>query len=220
MFILKRQDVEISSVPHPKRDQQIPILTYQEQTFRLIQVFKADQEEQAKAVWRNLTDEQGKFCILLEEPERHSIWGRVRLDQLADEAVGEAKPLLYTQACLLLIQALWADIEDLLGDRQGKAFEKDLYTTFEKVKIPQLQDEKTIRNLLEQDPLKSLAIQPWQENHLIDVLRELHSLGRAYFGSNTFVTRSLEVLEDMENEQDEFLAWLARSPVANLWKAA
>jgi len=49
MFILKRQDVEISSIQHPNRDQQIPILHYQGQTFRLISVFKASQEEEAKA---------------------------------------------------------------------------------------------------------------------------------------------------------------------------
>jgi hypothetical protein len=48
MFILKRQDVEISSIQHPKREQQIPILTYQGQTFRLISVFSANQAEEAK----------------------------------------------------------------------------------------------------------------------------------------------------------------------------
>jgi len=70
MFILKRQDVEISTIGHPKRDQQVPILHYQGQTFRLISVFKASQEEEAKALWRDLTDNKGKACILLEEPER------------------------------------------------------------------------------------------------------------------------------------------------------
>ena len=65
MFILKRQDVEISTMPHPKRDQQVPVLYYQGQTFRLISVFKASQEEEAKALWRDLTDHRGKACVLL-----------------------------------------------------------------------------------------------------------------------------------------------------------
>ncbi len=55
MFILKRQDVEISSIQHPKRDQPMPVLHYQGQTFRLISVFKASQEEEARALWRELT---------------------------------------------------------------------------------------------------------------------------------------------------------------------
>lgn len=86
MFILKRQDVEISSIQHPKRDQKIPILTYQGITFRLISVFHANQEEEARALWRDLTDNQGKACVLLEEPDRYSIWGKVRLDQLTHES--------------------------------------------------------------------------------------------------------------------------------------
>ena len=56
MFILKRQDVEISSVQHPKTGQQIPILNYQGQTFRLIQLFGADEADEARAFWRDLTD--------------------------------------------------------------------------------------------------------------------------------------------------------------------
>ncbi len=65
MFILKRQDVEITSVPHPKRDQQIPILNYQGQTFRLINVFKAEKAEESRTFWRDLTEKLGKYCVIL-----------------------------------------------------------------------------------------------------------------------------------------------------------
>lgn len=82
MFILKRQDVEISTVQHPTRDQKVPILHYQGQTFRLISVFKASQEVEAKTLWRSLTDNRGKACVLLEEPERFSVWGKIRWEQL------------------------------------------------------------------------------------------------------------------------------------------
>ncbi|MEO0971350.1 MAG: hypothetical protein AAFX80_24325, partial [Cyanobacteria bacterium J06639_18] len=86
MFILKREDVEISTVLHPKRDQQVPILYYQEQTFRLIKVFPASQEEEAKSLWRELTDNRGKACVLLEEIERYSIWGKVRIENLGNDS--------------------------------------------------------------------------------------------------------------------------------------
>lgn len=220
MFILKRQDVEISSVPHPKRDQQIPILTYQGQTFRLIQVFGAVQAEEAKAYWRELTDVRGKACVLLEEPERYSIWGKVRLDQLAGEdgSSSEAKPLLYTQACLLLLQAVYIDIEDLLGNRQALAFEKDLGSVLKQWQVPHSESPEAVRNLLTQDPLNELQLAPWQEHHLIEVLRELHRLGKAYFGNASFTARAIDVLQDMpDSDRTEFVAWLNKSPLGQLW---
>lgn len=70
MFILNRQQVEISTIQHPKHDRQSPILTYQGQRFRLIKAFGASQGEEAKAFWRDLTDNRGKACVLLEEPEQ------------------------------------------------------------------------------------------------------------------------------------------------------
>ncbi|MDY7014955.1 MAG: hypothetical protein SVX43_15445, partial [Cyanobacteriota bacterium] len=109
MFILKRQDVEISSIQHPKREQKIPILKYQDQSFRLIGVFAASQAEEARNYWRDLTDNQGKFCILLEEPDRYSIWGRIRLEQLGsdEDAVVDAKIVPLTQASLILLQTIY-----------------------------------------------------------------------------------------------------------------
>ena len=49
MFILKRQDVEIGNFKHPSKEQKIPILSYQGQTFRLLSVFNAAQEEDARS---------------------------------------------------------------------------------------------------------------------------------------------------------------------------
>ncbi|NET52504.1 MAG: hypothetical protein F6K09_28605, partial [Merismopedia sp. SIO2A8] len=96
MFILKRQDVEISSIQHPKRKQNIPILTYQGQSFRLISVFSDHQQEEAKAFWRELTDHRGKACVLLEETDRFSIWGKVSLEQLRAEESSNSAVSTYT----------------------------------------------------------------------------------------------------------------------------
>jgi hypothetical protein len=78
MFILNRQDVEITNVPHPqKKELQIPVLIYQRQTFGLLSMF-GDNREEALLYWRDLVDNKGKLCILLEEPEikRFSVWGK------------------------------------------------------------------------------------------------------------------------------------------------
>lgn len=223
MFILKRQDVEITSVQHPKRDQQIPILNYQGQTFRLINVFNAQQAEEARAFWRDLTDNRGKACVLLEEPDRYSVWGKVRLDQLTSEDGGGVDALspLFTQGCLLLLQAVYFDVEDLLGNRQAKSFQKDIGKVFKQGKFPQADGPDAVKTLLTVDPLTSLQVPPWQEQHLNTLLKELYRLGKDYFGNNSFAEGVDEVLQDMPSgDRSQFLAWLNQSPIGKEWATA
>jgi hypothetical protein len=224
MFILKRQDVEISNVQHPKKDQQIPVLHYQGQTFRLISVFSAAQEEDAKAFWRDLTDNRGKACVLLEEPDRYSVWGKVRLEQLLAE--GDAQPTTATetapafiQACLLLLQAVYLDIEDLLGTRQLSMFQKEIATVFQQGKFPKTESPTAVEQLLTADPLTSVQIPPWQEHHLNLLLQELYRISKGHFGNSNFTERVLDALQDLpSSDRNQFLDWLKRSPAGKLWK--
>ncbi|MEM9449758.1 MAG: Npun_F0813 family protein [Cyanobacteria bacterium P01_E01_bin.6] len=224
MFILKRQDVEISAVQHPKRDQKIPILDYQGQTFRLISVFGQSQEEEARAFWRDLTDNRGKACVLLEEDERYSIWGKVRLEQLVADASG-AQPSgsvvesSYVVACLLLLQAVYIDIEDLLGNRQLDLFEKEITSVFQQWRFPKADTPKAISELLTIDPLASLQVPPWEEHHLNTLLQELYRLGKEHFGNSSFTGRVMDTLQDMpESDRHSFLLWLQQSPTGMSWK--
>ncbi|MDX2097087.1 MAG: hypothetical protein SFW36_04865 [Leptolyngbyaceae cyanobacterium bins.59] len=221
MFILKRQDVEISTVQHPNRDQQIPILQYQDQTFRLISVFNATQEEEAKAFWRDLTDNRGKACVLLEEPDRYSVWGKVRLDQLAADMQGTADSgtATFTQAGLLLLQAVYIDIEDLLGSKQAGAFQKDITDVFKQGQFPQAASPDAVKALLSNDPLNSSGLPPWQEHHLNILLQELHRLGKRYFGNASFTERAMDALQDMPGgDRKQFSDWLTQSPAGKLWR--
>ena len=218
MFILKRQDVELSSIPHPKRDQQIPILHYQGQTFRLISVFKAGQEEEAKSFWRDLTDNRGKVCVLLEEPERFSVWSKVRLEQLSNDIAGDDKTGPLTQACLLLLQAVYLDIEDLLGTRQAKLFQKDITEVFRKSHFPQTDSPSAVEQLLTIDPLSSSKVPYWEERYLITLLQELYRLGKAYYGNTNFAEQVSDILQDMPDaERSQFRQWLSQSPPGKLW---
>lgn len=224
MFILKRQDVEISMIQHPKKDQQVPVLHYQGQTFRLLNVFSAAQEEDAKSLWRDLTDNRGKACVLLEEPDRYSVWGKVRLDQLAQEAdhpagaVNEA-PTLFIQASLLLLQAVYFDIEDLLGARQLSLFQKEIAAVLMQGRFPKVDSPAAVQHLLTADPLVTPQIPPWQEHHLDVLLQELYRLGREHFGNSSFASRVLEALQDLPvGDRNQFLAWMKRSPAGKLWK--
>jgi hypothetical protein len=219
MFILKRQDVEISSIQHPKRDQQIPILTYQGQTFRLISVFGAKQAEEAKAFWRDLTDHRGKVCVLLEEPDRYSVWGKIRLEQLGTEVGPDVKVGPYTQACLLLLQTVYIDIEDLLGARQAGLFQKDITNIFRQWQFPQADTPEAVNHLLTIDALTTLQVPPWEEHHLITLLQELHRLGKEYFGNTNFAEGVNDILQDMPaSERTQFIEWLQSSALGKLWR--
>jgi hypothetical protein len=223
MFILKRQDVDIRTVQHPKKDQQIPILSYQGQTFRLLSVFSATQENDARALWRDLTDNRGKACVLLEEPERYSIWGKIRLDQLGlGGKKGDGKRVsgneVYVKGCLLLLQVLYIDIEDLLGLKQAKQFENDISNVFREWEFPQTETPKDINTWLTIDPFALTQFPAWQEHHLHRLLEETHRIGRDYFGNANFTQRAMEALEDLtKEEQSLFLSWLKKAPPGKLW---
>ncbi|HEY9737848.1 MAG TPA: Npun_F0813 family protein [Trichocoleus sp.] len=220
MFILKRQDVEIKNIQHPNKDQQIAILSYQGQTFRLLSVFNAAQEEEARALWRDLTDNKGKACVLLEEPDRFSIWGKVRLDQFEEEAHNAEVPAneVFVQACLLLLQVLYIDIEDLLGAKQANSFEKEMTAVFKTWRFPQADSPKSIQTLLTADPLSMPQVPPWQEHHLQRLLEEAYRLGKQYFGNANFTQRALEALEDMSASNRQLvMRWLQQSPPGKLW---
>jgi hypothetical protein len=219
MFILKRQDVEISSIQHPKQDQQVPILYYEGLTFRLIRVFKANQEEEARALWRELTDHRGKACVLLEEPERYSVWGKIRLDQLDSDTGSHSKIEILIQGSLLLLQAVYIDIEEFLGTRQASLFEKDIGELLQQNQFPQVSSSETAHNLLTTNPLELAKLPPWQENHVILLLQELHRLGKGYFGNANFAKLMGGTLEDMPSaERSHFISWLNQSPLSKLWQ--
>ncbi|MEH2467326.1 Npun_F0813 family protein [Nostoc sp.] len=219
MFILKRQDVEISSIQHPKRDQQVPILNYQGQTFRLISVFKGSQEEEARALWRELTDNRGKACVLLEEPERFSVWGKIRLEHLGNDTGGHSKTGILIQASILLLQGVSIDIEDFLGARQAALFEKDIAEVLQQKQFPQASSLEAVKYLVSTNPLPTAKIPNWQENHVVILLEELHRLGKAYFGNANFTKQVIYKLEDMpEGERSLFISWLNQSPLGKLWQ--
>lgn len=219
MFILKRQDVEISTIQHPKREQQVPILYYQGQTFRLINVFKASQEEEAKALWRDLTDNRGKACVLLEEPDRYSVWGKVRVDQIgSDTGSSSSKMGIFTLASLLLLQSVFIDIEDFLGSKQATLFQKGVAEVMQQWQFPQVSSPEALQKLLTMD-LEELAQLPtWQEHHVITFLQELHRLAKASFGNTNFAHQVGERLQEMpEGDRSLFINWLNQSPLSKLW---
>ena len=219
MFILKRQDVEISTIQHPNQeDRQVPILYYQGQTFRLITVFKASEAEEAKTFWKSLTDNRGKACVLLEEPERFSIWGKVKLEQISIDTGSHSKADVLTLGVITLLQAVYLDIEDLLGNRQAALFAKDITGVLQQKQFPDISVADAVKSFLTADLSKMSKMPAWQETHVIILLEELHRLGKTYFGDVNFAHQLGERLQDMpEEEQELFISWLQKSPLNKLW---
>ncbi|MEI6443147.1 MAG: Npun_F0813 family protein [Nostocales cyanobacterium ELA583] len=219
MFILKRQDVEISTIQHPeKEDRQVPILYYQGQPFRLITVFKASEAEEAKTFWKSLTDNRGKACLLLEEPERYSIWGKVKLEQISGDTGSHSKTDVLTLGVITLLQAVYLDIEDLLGNRQASLFAKEITGVFQQKQFPDISSADAVKSFLTADLSQMSKMPAWQETHVIILLEELHRLGKTYFGDVNFAHQLDERLQDMpEEEQELFISWLQKSPLNKLW---
>ncbi len=209
MVILKRQDVKIITVNH--KDQQVPILTYQGQTFRLIKIFSASQPEEALNLWRDLTDHQGKACVLLREDDRHSIWGKVHLEQAIDPRKQSGAII---QAILLITQAVYADLEDMLGARQMNLFSQELAKSLNKAKIPHV--ENLTSQVLSINPLTSLNLPAWEESHLVIIMQELYRVAKLYFGNSNFAQDIRSLLRDLP-EQEDFCQWLDKNGLVKFW---
>ncbi len=226
MFILKREDVEITNILHPQKAQQIPILHYQGQTFRLLSVFTGAQREEALSFWRDLAD-RGKACVLLEEPDRHSVWGKVRLDELQASGGGAAAAAtkdtttnpLWIQTSLLLLQSTFQEIEDFLGARQARLFQQDLDEVFQQWQFPQAESSDLQEQLLTMDPLNDLPLPPWDEKLLHVLIAEVYRLGQTYFGNTSFTSRVLSVLDEIPSAQrPQAVSWLRSTPKGKLWQ--
>ena len=213
MFLLTPADVDITSIQHPKQPKKIPILSYQERTFRLLSVYNGQQQEEAHAAWRDLTDNEGRACVLLEEPHRFRLWRLVKIDK---EMLNPVAPVVYSKGCVLMIQALYGDVEQLLGAKQSKKFGEMLSINAHK----QMTEAGGFGGVLRTNPLAEVPPR-WEEDDLSAVLLELHRLGEKFFGrSPQFVPRTLSALDVLpENDKAVFLTWLRASLLGNLWLA-
>ena len=210
MFLLTPEDVEITSIQHPKQNKKIPILSYEDKTFRLLSVFGADQHAEAHAAWKDLTDNESKLCVLLEETFRYSVWRQVRIDVgLLHPVVPEA----YAKAVTVMVQALYSDVDTLLGGNQAKNFGAAL----EKNVAKPMAAANGLGGILRLNP--TVEVPPkWDESDLNALLLELHRLGTRFFGRSKFTGRTIAALDDLlPDDKSIFINWLSLSFLSNLW---
>ena len=177
-----------------------------------------DNRNEALALWRDLTDNKGKACVLLEEPQRFSVWGRVKIDQMHSAPTDSSSEGTYlVQGCLLMLQAVYIEVEDMLGIRQAGSFKQDLLKFMQQGNFAQSNTMAALESVLSINPLDPVQVPNWDESKLQLILGELHKLASSYFGNSSFVDSALEALNELP-EAVSVTAWLKKTPKGKLWQ--
>jgi hypothetical protein len=208
--------------------------------------------EQALLFWRDLVDNKGKSCILLEEPEskRFSVWGKFVFDKnLVKPAVKPVVPVGSTQinsvqtdqqigsqtssaqiysiqidislvkACLLILQTIYLEIEDLFGARQVSLFKQDVLKILLMGHFPQVDGMEKLERFLFAKDLANLRLPNWDDRQLQTLLQELYKISKSYFGNNLFLNATRNAIEDLPpDELAKFQTWLSKSPSGKFWQ--
>jgi len=226
---IQEQDVQMTSCWDRARNRQTSILKYQNQTFRLINAFPSNQLAEVRFMWWNLTDTLGKTCLLLNSSKGCSLWEQIEPNQLSNyqmvevetrEAKEEVVSLALVKASLLLLQAVSADVDYVLGFEYADRLQQRLATLFQQEKFPQANSTADIKRLFQVEPSIIAHTLPWQETQIYTLLINLYGMAEAFFGNDNFIARVCECLEDLSiPERSEFIEWLKTQPTLySLWK--
>lgn len=202
ILVLKRQDVEISRVQNPDDGRLLMILRYQGQAFRLMSQFSAGQKDRAKMLCEGLVESRGQRCVLLEQGSRCSVWLETISEQRSEQVTATVSAattsvLSLTQICLLIIQTIADDIEDLMGASQKRAFQEDMTKVFKECLLPGANTPETINYLLTIDPLATTNLPIWEQKNLEKLFPRLARVGKKYFGNTTFVERAIDAFKEL-----------------------
>lgn len=208
LLVLERSDVDIYRVPDSKTGRLVMQLSYQDSVFRLVSQFNSRQKERAKNLAESLVESRGQCCIMLEQGSIYSVWLEISSEQntvkTSQEATSErdlaatstTTNLSQTQACLLIIQTIAEDIEDLMGAGQKTAFQEELTKIFKQCLLPGAETPQTINPLLTINPLRATKLPIWGQKEIDLLFPRLGQLGKKYFSSTTFVERTVDILKD------------------------
>lgn len=200
ILVLKRQDVELSRVLEPESSRVVMILLYGGQTFRLMSQFSAAQKDKAKALCESLAESRGQRCVLLDQVHTYSVWLEISRDRQSTPSptstpIPPTAEISLTQACILIVQAIAQDIEDLMGTSQKMAFQEDVTKLLKQCLIPGSQSPEAINPLLILNPLSATQLPHWQQKDIENLFPRLGRLGKKYYGSTTFVERAVDALK-------------------------
>lgn len=199
VLVLKRSDVELSRVRDSDDGRLVMILSYQGRTFRLMNQFSAAQKDKAKTLAESLVETRGQSVVLLNQEPTYSVWLEVQSDRSAatQTPARVASEDSYTQACLLIVQAIADDIEDLMGASQKRTFQEEMTKIFKQCLLPGAESPGAINPLLTVDPLIATGLPIWRQKELEILFPRVGRLSKKYFGNTTFVERAVETLKEL-----------------------
>jgi hypothetical protein len=189
MSIVNIQNVRIAETVDPKHpNQKIFTLDYLNRQYSLVQFFPLSRLDSAQNLWRHLTTDRSQICIIVKDNEQYSVWtestqkpARYNPPDLRLESVFRAQ--------LCLIDGLWAEVEELLGQNQSAAFGKEILVSIPKISSrTELLSAVTIARQPEKSVLETLGttIDPTtiSAQQLSKLYQEIQRLGDKYLGKN------------------------------------
>jgi hypothetical protein len=206
MFIVKIQDVQIAEIPDPKNpNQKILTLDYLSRQYVLVQVFPASGLNTAQTLWRHLTDDRSQVCLIIKEDERYSVWVENIQKSVENEPADPRLEFIF-RAQMCLIDGLWAEVGELLGQNQAAAFGQEILAF-----IPTISSLKDLLNAITLAMQLEQSIDPYaiSGRQLSELYQEIQRLGGKYLGKNY----TKELLTDFQQQlsprlKQSFQTWL------------
>jgi hypothetical protein len=206
MFIVNIQDVQIGEVADPKNPhQKILILSYLNRQYLLVQVFPISGLNTAQNLWRHLTDDRSQVCLIIKESERYSVWVE-NLQKPTENEPPDPRSEFIFRAQMCLIDGLWAEVGELLGQNQAAAFGKEILDS-----IPTISSLKDLLSAISISMQLEKSIDKYaiSARQLTELYKEIQRLGGKYLGKNY----AKELLADLQLQlaprlQQSFQNWL------------
>ncbi len=180
MFIVNIQSVKIENIADPNQsNRHLPILSYLDRQYTLVQVFAHSQLNVAQGLWRHL-DEQKKVCLIVKDERQYSVWVEKIEQSRSNESIDlRLEPVFRAQ--LLFIDGLWAEVRELLGANQAAAFGNEILASIPTIKsIKDLLATIAIAMQLDQ----SIAAYVLPPRQLLVLHQEIQRLAGKYLGRN------------------------------------
>ncbi|WP_310425905.1 hypothetical protein [Chamaesiphon sp. VAR_48_metabat_135_sub] len=189
MSIVNIQDVRIAETVNPKHpNQEILTLNYLNRQYSLVQFFPLSRLDSAQNLWRHLTTDRSQICIIVKDNQKYSVWAEtIQKPVSSDPPDLRLESVFRAQLCL--IDGLWAELEELLGQNQSAAFGKEILISIPKISSrTELLAAVTIarqhgKSLVE--PLgTTIDLANISAQQLSKLYQEIQRLGDKYLGKN------------------------------------
>jgi hypothetical protein len=186
MLIVNLQNVQVKEITDLKNPQQkSSVLTYLNHQYVLVQIFPLNQLNTAQNLWKHLTGDRSQVCLIVNENTRYSVWVEnvqqpAAKDQVAKDSIDPRLEFVF-RTQMILINGLWSEVGELLGQAQSVAFGKEILASIPTVSSPP-------------DLLKAIAISKQSDKSIEQyalsgrqlslLYQDLQKLGTKYLGKN------------------------------------